>query len=311
MMVSALVLHLALASFVQTQPTCDRVRAEDLNQQATRAAAGIPRLGLARQAVEACATLASAHNTLGTALEETDDLDGAVSAYETAARLAPEWTIPVLGLGDIARRRKDWATAEAHYLRAQMIAREGAEVAEVTRAFDDLRAERERAGGASGEYAFKDSRGLGSGLQLDRADAEAPVATRGFGPATSMSSEYVVSPQGITANLTIRFGINSAELLPDGQRQLDEVGRAIKAGQPGIAFLIEGHSSSEGSAERNNQLSRERAAAARDYLVSRFSLSASRFEVRGLGASQPVMNGAVENRTKSRRVALIRKYSGG
>jgi OOP family OmpA-OmpF porin len=124
-----------------------------------------------------------------------------------------------------------------------------------------------------------------------------------------MTSEYVVSAQGITANLTIGFAVNSTRLLPEGRSQLDEVGRAIVAGKPNITFLIEGHASSEGRADRNNQLSQERAAAARDYLVSRFGLSAVRFEARGLGSSQPVMEGEVENRVKSRRVALIRRYS--
>jgi len=82
---------------------------------------------------------------------------------------------------------------------------------------------------------------------------------------------------------------------------LDEVVDLMK-GRTTIRIGVYGHTDNKGSDEINNRLSRERAAACKNYLINH-GIAAKRLESQGFGPTQPVAdNNTDEGRAKNRRV---------
>ena len=90
-------------------------------------------------------------------------------------------------------------------------------------------------------------------------------------------------------SLDIRFANNSDRLTDAAHAQLAELGSALTA--PELAhtrFLIAGHTSATGVAERNQRLSESRARAVRGYLVEHFHIEPDRLTSVGYGAAHPL-----------------------
>lgn len=110
-------------------------------------------------------------------------------------------------------------------------------------------------------------------------------------------------------DLNVQFAYNSAELLPQGQRQLDELGIALNnKALSQWGFELGGHTDASGSAEYNLRLSLERANAVKNYLVVRHGLSPQRLQPVGFGftrlANPANPTAAVNRRVEVRRVIL-------
>lgn len=74
---------------------------------------------------------------------------------------------------------------------------------------------------------------------------------------------------------------------------------------PSAKFRIEGHTDSTGSLKTNERLSKERAAAVKDYLISN-GVDASRLESEGYGPSKPVAdNKTAAGRAQNRRTEVV------
>lgn len=280
------------------QPPCDAAAAQRRTEEAYAAAPGAPRAAAARAAVAACPGDAAAHNVLGHALEESGDFAGAAAEYRRAVEASPDWVLPLLGLGDLARKQGDLLAAREHYERARQVARDPAARAEAEQALAQLP--------ASGGFGFKSageiSRGIRVGLKTSASD------TAGLAP--SNAGDFYQSGSGIAVNFSIGFEVASADLRPDGRRQLDELGRALQGFTPGERYRIEGHASSDGHPEFNRRLSLARARAARDYLLARFGLPPDLLEAVGRGTEEPVLVAGMEDRVKSRRVTVLRRFDG-
>lgn len=85
-------------------------------------------------------------------------------------------------------------------------------------------------------------------------------------------------------NLTVQFTFDSAELLPQGKRQLDELAMAF--GDTRLResrFEVAGHTDRVGDAAYNLRLSLERAQAVRDYLLSAHGVEGRRLLASGYG----------------------------
>ena len=101
-------------------------------------------------------------------------------------------------------------------------------------------------------------------------------------------------------SLDIRFANNSDQLTDAAHAQLAELGGALTA--PELAhtrFLIAGHTSATGVAERNQRLSESRARAVRSYLLEHFQIEPERLTSVGYGAAHPLPDfpaSAVEQR---------------
>jgi outer membrane protein OmpA-like peptidoglycan-associated protein len=105
---------------------------------------------------------------------------------------------------------------------------------------------------------------------------------------------------------SVYFRTNSAELLPDSRRVLDEVGQAL-LDRPESQIEIQGHTDSSGAAAYNLQLSERRAQAVFEYLVATYpGLDRGRFTVRGYGESRPIAsNDTADGRAMNRRVEFV------
>jgi len=91
-----------------------------------------------------------------------------------------------------------------------------------------------------------------------------------------------------SVDLQIAFALDSATLLPDAQRQLGELAKALRsshlAGQP---FVLGGHTDATGRPEHNRQLSLARAESVRDYLA-KAGVDTATLTVAGYGADKPL-----------------------
>lgn len=102
------------------------------------------------------------------------------------------------------------------------------------------------------------------------------------------------------------FASGQARLEPEVARHLGKLVQFVQSA-PDKPVLIEGYTDSSGSAERNTELSRQRAGAVRDALVAA-GVDAARVSVAGRGAANPVAsNDTASGRARNRRVLVILK----
>lgn len=101
----------------------------------------------------------------------------------------------------------------------------------------------------------------------------------------------------------IQFEVNSAVLQAAGKQELDKL--AVFMNQnPSMEILLSGHTSAEGSASMNRELSLKRVRSCKDYLVSK-GIDEGLITIKGLGPDQPAApNDTEANRAKNRRVEL-------
>jgi len=108
----------------------------------------------------------------------------------------------------------------------------------------------------------------------------------------------------ITLNGAVLFATGQSTLLPIAQERLHEVARALQD-NPSGSITIEGHTDSTGSAAANEELSRHRAEAVRDYLLTQ-GIDRDRVKAVGLGSSRPIAdNKTPEGRANNRRVEIV------
>lgn len=101
----------------------------------------------------------------------------------------------------------------------------------------------------------------------------------------------------------IQFAVNSAALLSEGKSELDKLAQLMQQ-NPTMEILLTGHTSSEGSAVINRELSLKRVRSCKDYL-SQKGIDESRITIRGFGPDQPIApNDTETNRAKNRRVEM-------
>ena len=80
------------------------------------------------------------------------------------------------------------------------------------------------------------------------------------------------------------------------------------ADNPTWSVTIEGHTDSIGTRASNLDLSKRRAAAVVNALVTRFHVSAARLSSAGFGDTRPIApNSTIEGRARNRRVELARQ----
>ncbi|TGQ16373.1 MULTISPECIES: OmpA family protein [unclassified Mesorhizobium] len=108
-----------------------------------------------------------------------------------------------------------------------------------------------------------------------------------FGKRGVLVDPTVVSDKPNAVNLYVTFAYDSADLLNDSIITLDALGKALT--DPSLTssrFLIAGHTDARGTDEYNQKLSVRRAEAVANYLISNFSISASRLDVKGYGKTE-------------------------
>jgi outer membrane protein OmpA-like peptidoglycan-associated protein len=137
-----------------------------------------------------------------------------------------------------------------------------------------------------------------------RADAiEVADITSALAVARGTRIEPTAPP---TVRLPIFFEFNSTTLRPEAHALLDKVGAALASDDLAtFRFSVEGHTDSVGSEGFNDQLSRDRAAAVKTYLLAR-GVPEERLSTIGHGETTPVASNQTDNgRQRNRRVEVI------
>jgi outer membrane protein OmpA-like peptidoglycan-associated protein len=103
----------------------------------------------------------------------------------------------------------------------------------------------------------------------------------------------------------LSFPVGSAEIRPENFALLAKVQQVL--GQfPKSDVSIEGHTDSQGAAEKNKSLSQARADAVREYLLANMKLNPERVAAMGRGEDRPIANNETEEgRAKNRRIDLM------
>lgn len=183
---------------------------------------------------------------------------------------------------DAAREARDEKAAQTQEELARTKAALAAEQTESAAAQQQLEAERAR---------------------RDEAERRATQAINALAKVASVKQE--TRGTVVTLSGSVLFASGKSKLLPAASSRLRQVADALVAGDPDSTFVVEGHTDSTGSPDRNQRLSEDRARAVRDFLVSR-GVPADRIEAQGMGSTQPVAdNSTPEGRANNRRVEIV------
>ena len=105
----------------------------------------------------------------------------------------------------------------------------------------------------------------------------------------------------------IYFATGSAKLLAKSNKGLNEVVKILND-DPGMKLVIDGHTDNTGKPDKNQVLSENRAAAVKNYLVSK-GVDENRLTSVGHGQDQPIAdNKTAAGRAKNRRVEMKLNY---
>ena len=135
-------------------------------------------------------------------------------------------------------------------------------------------------------------------MQAQRAELER--ATQGTGVSVSQTQDNRIQ---LNIPSDISFETGSHDIQPGMRRVLDDFAASLNR-YPATTVHIVGHTDNVGSDAINNPLSVNRAAATRDYLVSR-GVAAHRISIDGRGSREPIAtNSTPEGRAMNRRVEI-------
>ena len=139
--------------------------------------------------------------------------------------------------------------------------------------------------------------GVGYYLDVQAAELRAELVSTGVQVVESDDSIRLIMPGNIT------FKTDSADINSSFYPVLKSVARVLNK-YSNSTVLVSGHTDSTGTAEYNLNLSRERAASVAAYLQGQ-GVKSSRFEVLGLGSSNPIAsNDTPDGRSLNRRVEI-------
>jgi len=104
---------------------------------------------------------------------------------------------------------------------------------------------------------------------------------------------------------TIQFDLNKATIKPESYSALKSIGETIKKYSK-TKFHLAGYTDTTGTLEFNNQLSKDRAASVKKYLVDKEGVDADQLTTEGYGPKNPTAsNDTRPGREKNRRVHII------
>jgi outer membrane protein OmpA-like peptidoglycan-associated protein len=124
-------------------------------------------------------------------------------------------------------------------------------------------------------------------------------------PKAEAAMDCQALPQNVrttAVDFNIQFKSGSAELAPDSIATVQQIAK-ILALSPTRCVLVEGHTDSYGSVERNMELSRERAESVVRYVTETSALDPKRLVPVGKGPTEPIRNLDPRN-ARNRRVVF-------
>lgn len=124
-------------------------------------------------------------------------------------------------------------------------------------------------------------------------------------PAAAHQATTAPVPAPSVTLRTITFEFGSAQLRPESLQTLRNLGNALNQElKDEKSFVIEGHTDKTGTRAYNEELSKRRAEAVKDYLVNQMSVSPDKLQTVGKGFSEPV-DGRRPYAPENRRVVVV------
>lgn len=137
--------------------------------------------------------------------------------------------------------------------------------------------------------------------QMAQKKAAMEQATAGTGVAVTQTADNQLK---LEVPSDISFDTGRANIKPNLQPILDQFAQGL-SGQPNTEVRIIGHTDSTGSDAINNPLSVNRAASARDYLMTR-GVDSRRIQIDGRGSREPIADNTTEvGRARNRRIEIF------
>jgi outer membrane protein OmpA-like peptidoglycan-associated protein len=157
----------------------------------------------------------------------------------------------------------------------------------------------------------RESAAIGAGLgalggyiwsnQMAQKKAAMEQATAGTGVEVTQTADNQLR---LNIPSDISFDTNRADIKPNLRPILDQFAQGLNS-QPNTEIRIVGHTDSTGSDAINNPLSVNRAASARNYLVSR-GVDSRRIQIDGRGSYEPIADNNTESgRARNRRIEIF------
>lgn len=141
--------------------------------------------------------------------------------------------------------------------------------------------------------------GGGVGLYMDNQEAKLRERLRGSGVSVTRVGDDIIL--NMPSNVT--FATDSADLKPQFFETLNSVSIVLNEFNRTLVDVT-GHTDSTGSAAHNQRLSERRAATVAEYLVAQGN-NPQRFQVLGMGQTEPIAsNSTPEGRAQNRRVEI-------
>ena len=120
-------------------------------------------------------------------------------------------------------------------------------------------------------------------------------------------TRHKLMEEGKFSTTGILFDFQRADIKPESYGVIREIASVLKE-NPAIRVKVVGHTSSDGDDQANMELSRKRAMAVKELLVSEFGIEAERIEPDGKGETQPIGdNKTREGKAINRRVEFIKQ----
>jgi OmpA-OmpF porin, OOP family len=133
---------------------------------------------------------------------------------------------------------------------------------------------------------------------------ERTTMTQSVGLLDAAAMKKEIDAKGRVA-LYINFDVDKATLRPDAQPILAEINKLLTT-NAALKLSIDGHTDSTGTAERNRELSAQRARSVLGALVG-LGIDPARLASKGFGPDKPIADNADEaGRAKNRRVELVK-----
>jgi OOP family OmpA-OmpF porin len=83
------------------------------------------------------------------------------------------------------------------------------------------------------------------------------------------------------------FELSKSAISPEAKKDLDQLAQIMRD-TPSMKILLEGHTDKRGNAKKNQELSEERVAVTKDYLVKQ-GVVASNIQTKGWGDQKPLI----------------------
>ena len=142
-----------------------------------------------------------------------------------------------------------------------------------------------------------------SGNTANQSSAAPAAADKSAASGSASAAAPVAASEKVTFETDALFGFDKADLQPEGKTKLEDLASKLQGTDIEI-IVVTGHTDSTGPAAYNEKLSKRRANAARNFLISK-GLPADRIFAKGKGEQQPIAsNKTSAGRAKNRRVDI-------